>query len=112
MSERARLLEELRSAASQGTAAPIAAALEGLLAWLASPANDTDENCKAVDRFVVLEVLVALKSGTPEDLRKILEDMGTQLHDAHTSPELTQVFEATPPQLLARAREIRAGLTV
>jgi len=31
---------------------------------------------------------------------------GGQLHDAHGAPEITQNFESTPGQLLARTREL------
>ena len=109
MSERERLLGELKSECQRGDTTRILTTLEALLAWLASADHNTDENCRAVDRFVLLEVLDEVNAAIPSGLRELLWDIGCQLHDTHTSPALARNFDSTPEQLLARTRALRAS---
>jgi len=110
MSQREQLLAELRSECGRGDAARILGALDALMVWLAAPENNTDFNCRAVDRFVFLEVLDKMMPEQPDGLRELLLDVGGQLHDTHTAPSVASSFESTPEQLLARTRQLSASL--
>lgn len=80
------------------------------LEFLNSPAGRTDANCKAVDLFICYdEEWDADWQELPEDYRQLVYDMGCELHDTFQDPEVAQQFRATPEQLLARARRLRAA---
>ena len=88
-------------------------AMEGVLAFLVQPANNTDANCKRADHFVLFEMNEARSIQGPEtpiDLGRILYDMMI-LHDTHATPDVAENFQATPEILLARTRERLAQLT-
>ena len=87
-------------------------AMEGVLAFLGQPENNTDANCKRADLFVFFEledVRPIYGPETPEQLGLILWDM-MGLHDTHTAPDVAKNFEATPEILLARTRQRLAKL--
>ena len=102
---RNRLLHDLKEACSQGDDKQVAIALQSLLAWLTLAENNNDSNCKAVDAFVCTSVLDALRPDLSEELRAVLFDVGGQLHDTHSSPEVARNFASTPLQLLCRLRQ-------
>ena len=81
--------------------------LRAVLRFLAEPRNNTDENCKGVDNFIMLAVLSAEPASSqlghlPAALVEIIEDMGHCLHDTHTAPLIAANFDSTPEQLLKR----------
>jgi len=94
--------EEVRLARLKG-------ALERLLAFL-STRGRTDANCRAVEQYLWdTEAWLALDTlRLPDGYRSILFDMGAQLHDTISAPEIAENFESTPEQLLARLRSLAA----
>jgi hypothetical protein len=85
-------------------------AVQRVLEWLVEPGHDTDENCRRVEALVLLRVLdddgaVSGMKALPGHLRRIIEDMGMLLHDAHSAPEIAEMFDSTPRQLLTRLNE-------
>ncbi len=111
---REHLLAELKEACLRKNASPDAVlhALEALLSWLVRPENNTDANCRAIDLFTLLEIWNHVGIGQvcrvrlPDSLLELLYDVGGQLHDNHTSPEIAREFESTPQQLLRRTRKL------
>jgi hypothetical protein len=85
-------------------------ALEGVLAWLVLPENNTDANCDRVDWFVTLEMRDILDLDTAGEAGRML-DCVMGLHDTHSYPEIAENFQAKPDQLLAQTRETLAKLT-
>jgi hypothetical protein len=80
------------------------------LEFLTSPGGRTDENCKAVDLFICYDVeWEADPVDLPEDYKKVVFDMGCELHDTFQAPAVALYFEATPEQLLARVKQLRAA---
>ena len=75
-----------------------------LLEFLSSPAGRTDENCKAVDRFFFQDD-EWLSDRLPEAYHDVIAHMDA-LHDTITAPDIAKNFDATPEQLLARARSL------
>lgn len=93
--------------------ADVTAAVTSLLEFLSAPVENTDENCKAVDSFIVLRIVADASASRhlaclPAALRGIVEDMGNCLHDTHSSPEIAKAFESTPAQLLERIQRFQA----
>ena len=83
------------------------AALESLLIYLASRDGRTDQNCAAVDFFFCVRDDWARDwDHLPEAYQAILWDMGGQLHDTVSAPEVASDFESTPEQLLVRLRRL------
>jgi 5'(3')-deoxyribonucleotidase len=78
--------------------------LENVLTWLVQ--NDTDENCRKVDSFIVTRLDNLDQKKIPEDVYEILFDMGSALHDTHASPEVAKNFSSTPEQLLERTHAL------
>ena len=103
---RDEMLTGLKQACERGDVGGILRSLEVLLEWLAAPENNTDANCRAVDRFVCLNVWDVLGDDLPAAVRELLYDVGGELHDTHGAPGIAQNFESTPAQLLARTREL------
>jgi hypothetical protein len=63
--------------------------IEDLLLWLNDSRNNTDSNCKLIDYFIAMEIIPEKRfEDIPEDVRNILFDMGTTLHDSHISPDI------------------------
>lgn len=88
----------------------IKAALCATLEFLNTPEGRTDANCKAVDLFLCYdEDWDCDCSDLPEDYTRIVFDMGCELHDTFQAPHVATHFQATPEQLLARARRLRAA---
>ena len=89
--------------------ARIAAAVEELLAYLASNEGRTHPNCVAVDHFFCLgEGWERDWEDEPQELTDILADMGGALHDTIKAPDVAENFDSTPEQLLERIRAFRA----
>ena len=78
----------------------LAATLEGLLTFLATPENRTDANCSVTDQFIA----ATEERWRGSSLDAILDDMSGTLHDSVHAPQVARTFEATPEQLLARLR--------
>ena len=81
-------------------------AMIALLEFLASPAGRTDQNCRAVDTFIMLDECW-LSDHLPESYHEVIADMGGALHDTVTAPHIAENFDSTPEQLLARARALQ-----
>jgi hypothetical protein len=103
------LLNELAASLHQPNvdATVVVSHLKAVLEFLVEPENDTDDNCRAVNTFVLLGLLEDDRvkqnlSRLPRFLVRIIEDMGMCLHDTHTAPSVAREFESTPQQLLAR----------
>jgi hypothetical protein len=84
--------------------------------FLVEPANNSKENCVAVSRFVFLDLTEdpqtrAAIACLPDELKLIIEDMGSFLDDVHTAPDIARSFESTPKQLLERLQRFQDGLT-
>jgi len=82
-----------------------AAALERLLAFLASESGRTDANCTVTYNFVC--ATEAEWQSVSGDLHGILDDMSGALHESIHRPDIARTFEATPEQLLERIRASR-----
>jgi hypothetical protein len=78
----------------------LAATLEGLLTFLATPENRTDANCSVTDHFIA----ATEERWRGSSLDPILDDMSGTLHDSVHAEVIARTFEATPEQLLARLR--------
>jgi len=105
------LLNQLKAAALtlEISRENLLSAMTRLLLWLNSPENDNDKNCRQIDHFVTLEIMVDKRfDAIPEDIKNILFDMGTTLHDTHTEPETAKNFASTPTQLLDRVQQLSA----
>ncbi len=85
-------------------------ALEGALAFLVLPENNTDANCTRADMFVTVEMSEVLDLYAAGDAGRMLGCIQC-LHDTHTAPEIAENFQAKPEQLLAQTREALAKLT-
>ncbi len=81
-------------------------AIVALLEYLCTPEGRSDENCRAVDAAIceMLQVDEVDLKWLPADWCALLWDMGGQLHDAVSAPDVARGFESSPEQLLARAR--------
>jgi hypothetical protein len=104
-----RLLENLRLSCTTGIAGSesIASAIEAVLIWLNYPTNNTNDNCRKVDFFVMSRIITNSEfDNLSEDIRAIIFDMGGTLHDTHTAPEVAKNFESTPEQLLGRIQKL------
>ena len=77
-----------------------------LLEFLSSPAGRTDENCRAVDTFLMVDECW-LSDDLPESYHAVIADMGATLHDTVAAPHIAENFESTPEQLVARARALQ-----
>jgi hypothetical protein len=87
----------------------IAAALEELLAYLASKEGRTHPNCVAVDHFFCMgDGWERDWEDEPSELTDVLADIGGALHDTIKAPEIAENFDSTPEQLLDRIRAFRA----
>lgn len=110
LSERLKpLLERLFHAVTPKEADPnaIRAALIGLLEFLVTPEGRTDAHCRFVDRFVCLHIYPKGDwASLPEGYEAVVFDLGGQLHDTITAPEIARNFQSLPEQLLARARAL------
>jgi hypothetical protein len=79
-------------------------AMIALLEFLSSPTGRTHVNCRAVDRFFLLD-----ESWLSDRLREAYHDIIAHmdaLHDTVSAPHIAQNFDSTPEQLLARARSL------
>jgi hypothetical protein len=101
------LLEKLRNqlATHPKNLAELKTALISLLEFLASPQGRTDENCRAVDFFLMLDEEWNSEE-LPEAYAEILADMSGALHDIISAPNIAENFESTPEQLLKRAKDL------
>lgn len=104
-----RLLIELRS--DSLNAHEVLSAAKDLLIELCKPENNTDENCKRIDHQVMMTILDSpswdfCAGSLPHDLRLLVEDIGTLLHDAHSDPHIAEMFDSKPEQLLRRAQAL------
>jgi hypothetical protein len=97
------LLEELHKQLSYSpkNLAKLKTSLISVLEFLASPQGRTDENCRAVDFFLMLDEEWN-SEGLPDAFAEILADMSGALHDTVSAPNIAENFESTPEQLLAR----------
>ena len=77
-------------------------ATRDLVSFLCIYENNTDVNCRKVNDFVFFKILGKDILAIPEDLKGIIIDMGQNLHDTHTYPDIAENFESTPYQLLKR----------
>ena len=111
------LLAQLKQACAteKPSVAAVLNSLDNLLAWLVQPENNTNKNCRAIDLFVTTEIWDKVcrspKGGAvtelPESVCSLIFDVGGQLHDTHTAPEVAVNFESTPEQLLMRTRKLK-----
>jgi hypothetical protein len=104
--ERQELLQRLRAACGHGEAQGVLYAMESLFDWLVQANNNNDENCRAVDLFVCVEIPDTAKAALPEAVQALLADAGGCLHDTHTAPETARNFMSTPDELLFRTRQL------
>ena len=68
---------------------------------------ETDRACHDVNDFVLLKILCSdtLRKKLdclPREVREVILDMGSCLHDTHSAPDIAQSFAATPEMLLDR----------
>jgi len=85
----------------------LVAVLRQLLGFLSSPIGRTDINCKDTDLYFQLHDDNGFGwQHVPEALQLILDDIGGQLHDTITHPQIAESFESTPEQLLERLNSI------
>jgi hypothetical protein len=75
-----------------------------LLEYLCSDAGRTDANCKAVDYFFCLADWSFGSLSSP--YQDLFADMGGALHDAVADPDIAEALQATPEDLLAKARAL------
>lgn len=82
---------------------------EEILIWLNE--NNTDENCRKVDIYFSTQVELGEKAKKmlPEVVQGIIFDLGSSLHDTHSSPDIANNFESTPEQLLERVRSLQSA---
>lgn len=86
----------------------IAAAIERLLTFLASPQGRTSAHCIAVDHFFCFgDDWQGDWEDEPAELTDILADIGGALHDTVAAPKVAANFDSTPEQLLERIRAFR-----
>jgi len=104
--ERQQLLQRLRTACERGEAQGVLSAMECLFLWLVQADNNNDENCRAVDLFVCVEIPDTVREALPEAVQTLLADAGGCLHDTHTAPEIARNFMSTPDELLFRTRQL------
>jgi hypothetical protein len=116
-----QMLGELKDACRQNPPDELAILLliQRMLVALRDPENNTDRNCKAIDLFIMLDILnpdppaTELPDNFPPRVREILEGMGGELHDTHTAPKIAKGCRATPDQLLEQTQlalaQVRAG---
>lgn len=86
--------------------ARLRAALERLLVFLASTEGRTDANCATTYYFMT--AAEPRWRAVRVELRAIFDDMSGTLQDSVYAPDIARTFEATPEQLLARLRALRA----
>ena len=86
--------------------ADIKEAMLDILVWLNDPANSADANLEKISYFVLIEIADSEKERLPDDIRLILFDMGAQLDDTFSAPDIAKNFESTPEQLLERVRTL------
>jgi hypothetical protein len=85
--------------------AELKTSLISVLEFLASPQGRTDENCRAVDYFLMLDEEWDSEE-LPNEYAEILADMSGALHDTISAPNIAENFESTPEQLLAKANKL------
>ena len=76
-----------------------------LLSFLASEGGRTDANCRLVGSFVRElgdRLDVEWEEVLPVRLAGVVEDMGMQLDDTVSAPEIAAEFDSLPEQLLRR----------
>jgi hypothetical protein len=100
------LLQRLRAACESGETQAVLCAMESLFQWLVQANNNNDENCRAVDLFVCMEIPDTASAALPEAVHALLADAGGSLHDTHTAPETAHNFMSTPDELLFRTRQL------
>ncbi len=103
------LLEALRQASKMenGSDPQIRTAIEAVLVWLNDPSNNIGENCEKISMFVATRICNDDLTKFPQDVQRILYDMGAGLYDTYKSPAVAANFESTPSQLLKRVQELR-----
>ncbi|GEM_PF-3168521 len=62
-------------------------------------------------RAATLHTVQTLQPRRGRSASKVIEDMGTILHDTCTTPEIARMFESTPEQLLLRLNKHAPGPT-
>lgn len=84
-------------------------ALVELLSFLTTSDGRTDGNCRAVDLFVILSSGAAWLGleDLPKPFEALLFDIGGQLSDTFTAPEIAENFQSLPEQLLERAQNLQ-----
>lgn len=84
-------------------------ALVELLSFLTAPDGRTDGNCRAVDGFASVswgEAWFGLED-LPKPFEAVLFDIGGQLHDTFSAPDIAANFQSLPEQLLERAQNLQ-----
>ena len=85
--------------------ARVKGAMIALFTYLASDKGRTDDNCTAVDLFLVDHDAWA-DAGLPEEYHEILSDAAGCLNDTFSDPDSAKDFDATPEQLLKRTEKL------
>lgn len=102
LEEAAKLLREKKTNPNQ-----IKQSLINLMSFLCTEEGRTDRNCTATDSFFCLHDDNGFDwQHLPKPFQLILGDIGGQLHDTITSPEIAKNFESTPEQLLERLKQL------
>lgn len=83
--------------------------LKDLLQYLCSEEGNTDSNCRAIDYVLTFRYDNLEKKKLPIQLKLIIEDMMSSLHDAHKSPDIAKLVNALPYQLLERINKLEEG---
>jgi len=87
----------------------IKTSIEYLMTFLASPEGRTNAICEATDLYFCLHNDFGFGwDHLPEELQFILDDIGGQLHDTFTAPEIALNFDSTPEQLLMRIKQYKS----
>jgi hypothetical protein len=81
-------------------------AIVGLLEHLSSTRGRTDANCVMADAFIGM-VIEEQRAELPQEYSDILSSMCCELHDTVSSPEIAEMFDSTPEQLLERAKRLQ-----
>ena len=65
-----------------------------------------DIGWRLTNDLILAESCGAAMTSLPPDLRVLIEDLATFLHDVHSAPDIPKMFESSPQQLLRRLDEL------
>jgi len=82
--------------------------LFNLVSFLCQPKNRSHTNCLAVDLFFTMDDHWKLRwEHLPKEYQLVLDDIGGNLHDAVSAPNIAENFNSTPEQLLKRIQQLK-----